>query len=43
MGECWCCGLGGIRLSLCGHCSEAGCSRFGDFCKAAGKVIEDVE
>jgi hypothetical protein len=35
MGECWCCGLGGIRWSLCGHCKDAGCNRFDDYCKAA--------
>lgn len=35
-GKCWCCGLGDIRsATLCGHCSDAGCNRFDEYCEAA--------
>lgn len=40
-GKCWCCGLGNLdsHLSLCGHCRDAGCNRFTDYCEAAEKEM----
>lgn len=39
MSECWCCGLGNITSTLCGHCSDAGCNRFTDYCDAADREV----
>lgn len=42
VGECWCCGLGNVSGSLCGHCASAGCNRFTDYCEAAGEENPDL-
>jgi len=43
--RCWCCGLGGLAggTSLCGHCKDAGCNRFDDYCEAAETTITGTE